>query len=218
MQTGADWVCWGGWFCSCAWLASQSTSLWLESVLWDGSRLDRTEVISLVPVWLLWIWDMCGWLPGSLRCWRYLLGHLSAVQHSLSVHGQVCCQDPQPCMVWMLHLWSLAAHEPLLSSMASGLPSDQSLQFNIEQMRGLEKWIFERTVWESWAKKEKINAYFKTMKVFFDLACMSTYCRALLKPKYEPFITHNRGTLHFYKRKTKRRSNHMSQYFIHSRK
>ncbi len=42
-----------------------------------------------------WIWDMWGWLPGSARCWRYLLGHLSAVQHSPSVQGQVCCQDPQ---------------------------------------------------------------------------------------------------------------------------
>ncbi len=33
------------------------------------------------------------------------------------------------------------------------------------------------------------------MKVFFDRACMSTYCWALPKPKYEPFITLNRGTL-----------------------
>ncbi len=33
------------------------------------------------------------------------------------------------------------------------------------------------------------------MKVFFDLTCMSTYCWALPKPKYEPFITHNRGAL-----------------------
>ncbi len=35
------------------------------------------------------------------------------------------------------------------------------------------------------------------MKVFFDLACMSTCCWGLPKPKYEPFITHNRGTLNF---------------------
>ncbi len=27
-----------------------------------------------------------------------------------------------------------------------------------------------------WASKVKINAYYKTMKVFFDLACMSTCC------------------------------------------
>jgi len=33
------------------------------------------------------------------------------------------------------------------------------------------------------------------MEVFFDLACMSTYTWALPKPKYEPFITHKRGTL-----------------------
>ncbi len=33
------------------------------------------------------------------------------------------------------------------------------------------------------------------MKVFFNLACMSTCCLGLPKPKYEPFITHNRGTL-----------------------
>ncbi len=33
------------------------------------------------------------------------------------------------------------------------------------------------------------------MKVFFDLECMSTCCWGLSKPKYEPFMTHNRGTL-----------------------
>ncbi len=33
------------------------------------------------------------------------------------------------------------------------------------------------------------------MKVFFDLAGMSTCCWGLPKTKYEPFITHNRGTL-----------------------
>ncbi len=32
------------------------------------------------------------------------------------------------------------------------------------------------------------------MKVFFDLACMSTCCWGLPKPKYQSFITHNRGT------------------------
>ncbi len=46
-----------------------------------------------------------------------------------------------------------------------------------------------------WSNKVKINAYYKTMKEFFDLACMSTCCWGLPKPKYEPFITHNRGTL-----------------------
>ncbi len=44
-------------------------------------------------------------------------------------------------------------------------------------------------------KKKRINAYYKKIKVFFDLACMSTCCWGLPKPKYEPFITHNRGTL-----------------------
>ncbi len=48
-----------------------------------------------------------------------------------------------------------------------------------------------------WASKVKINAYYKTMKVFFDLACMSTCCWGLPNPKYEPFITHNMGTLIF---------------------
>ncbi len=33
--------------------------------------------------------------------------------------------------------------------------------------------------------------------MFFDLACMSTCCWGLPKPKYEPFITHNKGTLNF---------------------
>ncbi len=45
-----------------------------------------------------------------------------------------------------------------------------------------------------WANKVKTNAYYKKMKVFFDLACMSACCWGLPKPKYEPFITH-RGTL-----------------------
>ncbi len=47
-----------------------------------------------------------------------------------------------------------------------------------------------------WASKVKINAYYKIMKVFYVLfACMSTCCWGLPKPKYEPFITHNRGNL-----------------------
>ncbi len=46
-----------------------------------------------------------------------------------------------------------------------------------------------------WASKVKINAYYKTMKVSFDLASMSTCCWGLQKPKYEPFITYNMGTL-----------------------
>ncbi len=45
-----------------------------------------------------------------------------------------------------------------------------------------------------WANKVKINAYSKTIKVFY-LAYMSTCCWGLPKPKYEPFKTHNRGTL-----------------------
>ncbi len=48
-----------------------------------------------------------------------------------------------------------------------------------------------------WANKVKTNAYYKNMKVFFELECMSTCCWGLPKPKYEPFITHNRGTLIF---------------------
>ncbi len=46
-----------------------------------------------------------------------------------------------------------------------------------------------------WANKVKTNASYKNMKVFFELECMSTCCWGLPKPKYEPFITHNRGTL-----------------------
>ncbi len=57
--------------------------------------------------------------------------------------------------------------------------SDQSLQISITQRRGLEKWIVERIFWSLWANKVKINAYYKTMKVFFDHACMSTCCWGL---------------------------------------
>ncbi len=49
-----------------------------------------------------------------------------------------------------------------------------------------------------WANKVKRNAYYKNMKVFFELECMSTCCWGLPKPKYDLFITHNRGTLTVY--------------------
>ncbi len=52
---------------------------------------------------------------------------------------------------------------------------------------GVWKWIVERIVWSRWANKVKINAYYKTMKVFLTLhAC---------QPVVGTFITHNRGTL-----------------------
>ncbi len=73
--------------------------------------------------------------------------------------------------------------------------SDQSPQISVRQRRGLEKRIVEQIIWESLSKYVKINAYYKTMKVFFDLACMSTCYWGLPKPKYESFIIHNRGTL-----------------------
>ncbi len=84
MQTGANRVCWGGWFWFCAWLTSQSTSSWLESVLWDGSRLDRTQVISLVPIWLLWIWDVgtTAWLSEVLKI--SVRTSISCAAHSFS--------------------------------------------------------------------------------------------------------------------------------------
>ncbi len=44
-----------------------------------------------------------------------------------------------------------------------------------------------------WASKVKLNAYYNTMKVLFDLACMSACCWGLPKAKYKPFITYNRG-------------------------
>ncbi len=46
-----------------------------------------------------------------------------------------------------------------------------------------------------WASNVKINAYYKTMKVFLTLHACQACCWGLPKPKYEPFITHNRGTL-----------------------
>ncbi len=57
--------------------------------------------------------------------------------------------------------------------------------------------LLSESFWSRWASKVKINACYKTMDVFFFfyLAYMSTCCWGLPKPKYEPFITHNRGTL-----------------------
>ncbi len=73
--------------------------------------------------------------------------------------------------------------------------SDQSLQIRVTQRRGLEKLILSESFGSHWTSKVKINAYYKTIKVFFDLACMSACCWGLQKPKHEPFITHNRGNL-----------------------
>ncbi len=70
--------------------------------------------------------------------------------------------------------------------------SDQSPQISVTQRKSES---LSELFGSCWANKVKINAYYKTMKVFFDLACMSTCCWGLPKPKYEPFITHNRGTL-----------------------
>ncbi len=44
-----------------------------------------------------------------------------------------------------------------------------------------------------------LPAHLLWKKVFVDLACMSACCWGLPKPKYEPFITHNRGTSNFAK-------------------
>ncbi len=73
--------------------------------------------------------------------------------------------------------------------------SDQSPHISITHRRGLEKESLNESFGSRWANKVKINAFYKTMKVFLDLACMSTCCWRHLKPKYEPFITNNRGTL-----------------------
>ncbi len=50
-------------------------------------------------------------------------------------------------------------------------------------------------MWQIIKNLEPWPWYYKNMKVFFELECMSTCCWGLPKPKYEPFITHNRGTL-----------------------
>ncbi len=69
--------------------------------------------------------------------------------------------------------------------------SDQSQQISVMQRRGLEKLIVEGTIWESWAKKEKINAYFKTMKVFFWPCMHVNLLLGTPKTKIWTFITHN---------------------------
>ncbi len=73
--------------------------------------------------------------------------------------------------------------------------SDQSPQISVKQRRGLEKLIFEQMFGSPWASKLKINAYYKTMKVFFWPCMHVNLLLGIPKPKYEPFITHNRGTL-----------------------
>ncbi len=64
--------------------------------------------------------------------------------------------------------------------------SNQSPQISVTQRRGLKKSLTE-SFGSRWASKVKINAY-KTMKVFFDLACMSTCCWGLPTPNCEPYI------------------------------
>ncbi len=58
-----------------------------------------------------------------------------------------------------------------------------------------KKQSLKESLGSRWANKVKINAFYKTMKVFFGLACKSTCCYGLPKPKYEPLINHNRSTL-----------------------
>ncbi len=74
-------------------------------------------------------------------------------------------------------------------------PIEQSPQISVTQRKALEKWIVEQIFGSRWASKVKLNAYYKKMKVFFDLGCMSSCCWGLPKPKYESFITHDKGTL-----------------------
>ncbi len=71
--------------------------------------------------------------------------------------------------------------------------SDQSPQISIMQRRLWKNKLLNKMFGS--CCEVKINVYFKTMKVFFNLASMSACCWGLPKPNYEPFITHNRGTL-----------------------
>ncbi len=50
-----------------------------------------------------------------------------------------------------------------------------------------------------WASKLKINAYYKTIKVFFNLVCMSTCYWGLPNPKKLYFSTHDMGILKQFK-------------------
>ncbi len=53
-------------------------------------------------------------------------------------------------------------------------------------------------VWKNESLSESFGSHWASKvkkKSVFDLACMSTSCWELPKPKYEPSITHNRGTL-----------------------
>ncbi len=80
----------------------------------------------------------------------------------------------KPCFKWK------STNHRRLASRTGGVWKNESLN---------------ESFWSRWANKVKRNAYYKNMKVFFELECMSTCCWGLPKPKYEPFITHNRGTL-----------------------
>ncbi len=66
--------------------------------------------------------------------------------------------------------------------------SDQSPQISVTQRRVWKNESLSKSFGSRWASKVKINAYYKTMKVFFDLACMSACCWI---PKTKIWTFHN---------------------------
>ncbi len=102
-------------------------------------------------------------------CWSF---HIGLNENANSFFATRCC------------FWSVKAHKHKSHRSASR-------KWGVWKNESLNESFGSR--WTNKVKKKK--AYYKKMKVFFDLACMSTCCWGLPKPKYEPFITHNRGTL-----------------------
>ncbi len=121
MQSGADRVCWGGWFWFCAWLTSQSTSSWLESVLWDGSRLDRTQVNSIITTQTIPLLEAVATPIAAVRHQELPLeeGVLSG-SHS---HRPRCSPDPNPLIIDHRHLSPLIMSTISLHSSRIPLPA-----------------------------------------------------------------------------------------------
>ncbi len=53
---------------------------------------------------------MWGQQPDLVRCWKCLWRHQWVPLHSLSVHAQECCQDPELCVHWSC--WGISSRCP----------------------------------------------------------------------------------------------------------
>ncbi len=139
----------------------------------------------------------CFMLTSTLAYCRPLVGLFTLVWMKMQIHSL-----PLDAAFGAVHISVSPVKQSstaLTNTALSGLQArrDEN-EINHSRLTSRKEVVWKNELFGSrWVSKVKINAHYKKMKVFFDLACMSTCCWGLPKPKYEPFITNNRGTLIF---------------------